>query len=47
MRLHASWIATLVPLTLAHEEGLRAAAADGELWKLRVTSVPEPRDTRG
>ena len=38
---------SLVPLTLAHEEGLRAAAADGELWKLRVTSVPEPRDTRG
>ena len=37
----------LVPLSLAHEEGLRAAAADGELWTLRVTSVPEPRDTRG
>ena len=36
----------LVPLTLAHEEGLRAAAADGELWKIRVTSVPEPQDTR-
>ena len=36
----------LVPLSLAHEEGLRAAAADGELWKLRVTSVPEPQDTR-
>ena len=37
---------TLVPLALAHEEGLRAAAADGELWKLRITSVPEPQDTR-
>lgn len=37
----------LVPLALAHEEGLRAAAADGELWKIRVTSVPEPQDTRG
>jgi RimJ/RimL family protein N-acetyltransferase len=37
----------LVPLSLAHEEGLHAAAADGELWKLRVTSVPEPQDTRG
>ena len=37
----------LVPLALAHEEGLRAAAADGELWKLRVTSVPEPHETRG
>jgi N-acetyltransferase len=36
----------LVPLALPHEEGLRAAAADGELWKLRITSVPEPQDTR-
>ena len=36
----------LVPLSLAHEEGLRAAAADGELWTLRVTSVPEPEETR-
>ncbi|RRH86600.1 N-acetyltransferase [Variovorax beijingensis] len=36
----------LVPLSLGHEEGLRAAAADGELWKLRVTSVPEPHETR-
>ena len=36
----------LVPLALAHEQGLRAAAADGELWKIRVTSVPEPQDTR-
>jgi len=36
----------LVPLALSHEEGLRAAAADGELWKLRITSVPEPQDTR-
>ncbi len=37
---------SLVPLDLAHEEGLRAAAADGELWNIRVTSVPEPKDTR-
>jgi RimJ/RimL family protein N-acetyltransferase len=37
----------LVPLSLAHEDGLRDAAADGELWKLRVTSVPEPQETRG
>ncbi|MET0311615.1 MAG: GNAT family protein [Burkholderiaceae bacterium] len=37
----------LVPLALSHEEGLKAAAADGELWNLRVTSVPEPRETRG
>ena len=36
----------LVPLTLAHEAGLRAAAADGALWQLRVTSVPEPVQTR-
>jgi hypothetical protein len=36
----------LVPLALSHEEGLRAAAADGELWRIRVTSVPEPQDTR-
>jgi N-acetyltransferase len=37
---------TLVPLGLEHEAGLRAAAADGELWKLRITSVPEPENTR-
>ncbi|MBA4266834.1 MAG: GNAT family N-acetyltransferase [Comamonadaceae bacterium] len=43
--LRANGIA-LVPLALDHEEGLRKAAADGELWKLRVTSVPEPEQTR-
>lgn len=37
---------TLVPLALDHETGLRAAAADGELWNLRVTSVPAPQETR-
>ena len=36
---------TLVPLSLDHEAGLRAAAADGELWNIRVTSVPEPQST--
>ena len=36
----------LDPLALSHEDGLRAAAADGELWKLRITSVPEPHETR-
>ncbi len=36
----------LVPLELGHETGLRAAAADGELWNIRVTSVPEPEQTR-
>jgi N-acetyltransferase len=32
----------LLPLGFEHEAGLAAAAADGELWNLRVTSVPEP-----
>ncbi len=36
----------LEPLALRHEDGLRHAAADGELWKIRVTSVPEPENTR-
>ena len=36
----------LEPLALSHEDGLRAAAADGQLWTIRVTSVPEPRETR-
>jgi RimJ/RimL family protein N-acetyltransferase len=36
----------LVPLSMEHEEGLRAAAADGALWNIRVTSVPEPQHTR-
>jgi N-acetyltransferase len=34
------------PLSLAHEAGLREAAADGELWKLRITFIPEPENTR-
>ncbi|WP_210541931.1 GNAT family N-acetyltransferase [Rhodoferax sp. PAMC 29310] len=36
---------TLVPLASEHEEGLHSAAADGELWKLRITWVPEPDQT--
>jgi RimJ/RimL family protein N-acetyltransferase len=32
----------LEPLGAHHADGLRAAAADGELWTLRVTSVPAP-----
>ena len=36
----------LEPLALKHEDALREAAADGELWQVRVTSVPEPKDTR-
>jgi RimJ/RimL family protein N-acetyltransferase len=34
----------LEPLALAHADGLRAAAQDGELWNIRVTSVPEPHN---
>jgi RimJ/RimL family protein N-acetyltransferase len=34
----------LEPLGLHHAEGLRAAASDGELWNLRITSVPEPQN---
>lgn len=36
----------LEPLALSHEAGLREAAADGELWTIRITSVPEPDQTR-
>jgi RimJ/RimL family protein N-acetyltransferase len=36
----------LVPLGLEHEEGLRAAVRDGELWRLRITSIPEPDQVR-
>ena len=36
----------LVPLGLEHEAGLQRAAADGKLWTLRITSVPEPEQTR-
>lgn len=36
----------LEPLAHAHEEGIRQAAADGELWKLWYTSVPSPERTR-
>lgn len=35
----------LEPLSLEHASGLRAAAEDGQLWRLRVTSVPEPEQT--
>jgi N-acetyltransferase len=37
----------LEPLGLQHLDGLKRAAADGELWNIRVTSVPEPHDTQG
>jgi RimJ/RimL family protein N-acetyltransferase len=35
----------LEPLASHHEAGLRAAASDGELWNIRITSVPEPHQT--
>ena len=34
----------LEPLAPAHADGLRAAAQDGQLWNIRVTSVPEPHN---
>lgn len=37
----------LVPLAPEHERGLQQAAADGELWNLRVTSVPRPEEAKG
>ena len=35
----------LEPLGSTHEAGLGAAAADGKLWELWFTSVPEPEQT--
>jgi N-acetyltransferase len=35
----------LEPLGMQHLDGLMQAAADGELWNLRFTSVPEPKNT--
>lgn len=32
----------LEPLTTAHEDAIRTAASDGELWKLWFTTVPAP-----
>ncbi|MFC7300310.1 GNAT family N-acetyltransferase [Cognatiluteimonas weifangensis] len=37
---------TLEPLQPAHADGLRAAAADGRLWELWYTNVPEPEQTQ-
>lgn len=37
--------ATLEPLGAEHLDGIRAAAADGELWRLWYTSVPAPAKT--
>ncbi|MEZ5501000.1 MAG: GNAT family protein [Steroidobacteraceae bacterium] len=35
----------LEPMRLEHAAELEAAAADGRLWELRVTSVPAPGET--
>lgn len=35
----------LEPMTADHAAALEAAARDGELWNLRVTSVPAPGET--
>ena len=35
----------LEPLAREHEEGLRTAAADGELWQLWYTSIPASAKT--
>ena len=37
--------ATLEPLAREHEAAVRAAAADGELWRLWYTGVPAPDKT--
>jgi N-acetyltransferase len=36
----------LEPLRADHEDALKAAAADGQLWTLQFTTVPEPENTR-
>jgi RimJ/RimL family protein N-acetyltransferase len=35
----------LEPMATGHVAGLEAAAHDGELWNLRITSVPAPGET--
>lgn len=35
----------LEPMAAGHAAGLEAAARDGELWSLRITSVPAPGET--
>jgi N-acetyltransferase len=39
------WGVRLEPLRREHEASLKEAAADGELWTLNFTSVPEPETT--
>jgi N-acetyltransferase len=38
--------ATLEPLAFAHEDGIKTAVADGELWDLWFTMVPRPEGVR-
>ncbi len=38
--------AVLEPLSMAHLDGLTAAARDGELWKLWYTAIPAPEGMR-
>ncbi|MGS1120737.1 GNAT family N-acetyltransferase [Rhodanobacter sp. UC4436_H3] len=45
IRLHDEHV-VLEPLTPEHAPALEAAAADGELWNLAVTSVPPPGQAR-
>jgi len=35
----------LEPMTVGHAAALEAAACDGDLWTLRITSVPAPGET--
>ena len=37
----------LEPLLPEHEDGLTAAASDGQLWNLWYTVVPKPEETKG
>jgi RimJ/RimL family protein N-acetyltransferase len=46
IRLQDDYV-VLEPLSLDHVPALEAAAADGELWNLTVTSVPPPGQARG
>ncbi len=35
----------LLPMTIEHSHDLERVAADGQLWRLRVTSIPAPGQT--
>lgn len=36
------WGVVLQPLGMGHVHGLMAASADGDIWRLKATSAPEP-----